>query len=254
MKLSPLIVDDEPLGREAVRSLLAQDPQVADIGEAATGAEAIERIRERKHNLVFLDVQMPDIDGFSILQKANVDSLPAVVFVTAYEQYAIDAFERNAIDYLLKPFTADRFAKMMARVKSHLHAKSMEDLGGRLATLEKSLTSARYLSRVAVKTAGKAIFVRVEDMDWIEAAEDYVQLHVGKATYLLHANLGGLAARLDPEMFLRVHRSVIVNVHSILELHPEFHGEYLIRLKDGTELHSGRTYNDSLKRLVSNSV
>jgi len=253
MPLTVLLVDDEPLAREGLRILLERDPEIGDIHDAKNGHEAVAAVREVRPDLVFLDVQMPEMDGFAAVREIGADRMPAVVFVTAHDQYAIQAFEINAIDYLLKPVTADRFAKALARVKVRLSART-GDVANRqiLSLLETIASPSRYLKRLAVRTAGKTILVDVNEIDWIEAAENYVQLHTSGAGHLLHVTMSTLEKSLDPAIFLRIHRSVIVNVTRIRELQPVMHGEYAITLASGARLQSGRNYSERLKALAAN--
>ena len=251
MPLTVLLVDDEPLAREGLRILLARDPDIAAIHDAKNGHEAVARIREVRPDLVFLDVQMPEMDGFDALREIGADQMPAVVFVTAHDKYAIDAFEINAIDYLLKPVTEERFAKALARVKARLDAS--DDTNRQILSLLETIASpAQYLKRLAVRTAGKTVLVDVADIDWIEAAENYVQLHTSRSNHLLHVTMSTLEKSLDPGIFLRIHRSVIVNVTRIRELQPVMHGEYAITLTSGARLQSGRNYSERLKALAAN--
>ncbi|HUI77531.1 MAG TPA: LytTR family DNA-binding domain-containing protein [Bryobacteraceae bacterium] len=253
MPLTTLLVDDEPLAREGLRTLLLQDPEISAIHEAKDGREAIAAIRELQPDLVFLDVQMPEMDGVAVVKEVGADKMPAVVFVTAYDKYAIQAFEINAVDYLLKPVTAERFAQALARAKTHLQPRPGEEARRQILSLLETMASPRHsVRRLAVRSAGKTIFVDVEDVDWIEAAENYVQLHVGRAAHLLHVTMNTLEESLDPEMFLRIHRSILVNVRRIKELQPALHGEYVVTLQDGVRLQSGRTYNERLKALATN--
>ena len=252
MPLSTLIVDDEPLAREGLRMLLAEDPDVSAIHEAKDGREAVAAIRGTRLDLVFLDVQMPEMDGFSVVQKIPADRMPAVVFVTAHDQYAIEAFEVNAIDYLLKPVTRERFAQALSRAKARLLQPARDESRQILSLLETMVAPQRRLKRVAVRTAGKTLFVDIDDVDWIEAAENYVRLHVGRASHLVHVALGTLEKSLDPEVFLRIHRSILVNVGRIKELEPALHGEYVVTLENDVRLRSGRTYHEKLKALADN--
>jgi two-component system LytT family response regulator len=250
MPLTVLLVDDEPLAREGLRLLLADD---VEIHEAKDGREAVEAIRERCPDLVFLDVQMPEMDGFAVVAAVGADTMPPVVFVTAHDQYAIQAFEVNAIDYLLKPVTGERFRKTLARVKSRLEAKPGEDAGRQILSLLETIASPpRYWKRLAVRRQGKTVFVDIADVDWIEADENYVQVHTGAHAHLLHVTMNALDKALDPEVFLRIHRSVIVNVTRIREMQPAMHGEYVITLASGVRLQSGRIYNEKLKALAAN--
>jgi two-component system LytT family response regulator len=253
MPLTTLIVDDEPLAREGLRMLLAQDPEIAAIHEAKNGREAVTAIRNANPDLVFLDIQMPEMDGFSVVREVGVEQMPAVVFVTAHDRYAIQAFEVNAIDYLLKPVTEERFAQSLSRAKTRLTAKPSEDANRQILSLLETIAAPpRHLKRLAIRSAGKTIFVDVCDVDWMEAAENYVQLNVGKASHLLHVTLSALEKSLNPEVFLRIHRSIIVNVTRIKEVQPGLHGEYVILLENSVRLQSGRMYHEKLKALTAN--
>ena len=233
--------------------LLSADPEVAVISEARDGREAVTAVRERRPDLVFLDVQMPEMDGFAVVREIGTEQMPAVVFVTAHDRFAIQAFEINAIDYLLKPVTAERFAEALDRAKSRLQVKQPDETGRQILGLLESLASPRaYVKRLAVRAAGKTIFVDVEEVDWIEAAENYVELHVGKASHLLHVSMNAIEKSLDPESFLRIHRSLIVNTRRIREMQPVQHGEYLITLHSGARLQSGRSYSAQVKGLADN--
>ena len=251
--MTTLIVDDEPLAREGLRMLLSQDAEVSAIHEAKDGREALATIRETRPDLVLLDVQMPEIDGFSVVKEIGPEQMPAVVFVTAHDQYAIQAFEINAIDYLLKPVTEERFAQAMERAKLRIRHRPADEANRQIISLLETIASPRrYLKRLAVRSAGKTVFVEVEDIDWMEAAENYVQLHAGRSGHLLHVAMNTLEKSLDPEMFQRIHRSVIVNVRRIKELQPALHGEYVITLQNGVRLQSGRIYHQKLKALAAN--
>ncbi len=253
MQLTTLIVDDEPLAREGLRALLAKDPEIAAIREARDGREAVAAIRECKPDLVFLDVQMPEMEGFAVVQTIGAQSMPAVVFVTAHDQYAIQAFEVNALDYLLKPVIEERFVKALGRAKDRIRSNAAADSNRQIIGLLETIASPRnYLKRLAVRSAGKTVFLDIEEVDWIAAAENYVELHAGKAAHLLHVTMNTLEKSLDPEVFIRIHRSIIVNCDRIKELHSGAHGEYVITLRDGVRLKSGRTYADRLKTLVNN--
>jgi two-component system LytT family response regulator len=252
MPLTTLIVDDEPLAREGLRMLLSQDPEVAAIHEARDGREAVAVIRETHPDLVFLDVQMPELDGFSVVKEVGAERMPEVVFVTAHDKYAIQAFEINAIDYLLKPVTEERFNQALRRAKARLQLRPAEASRQILSLLETIASPRRYLKRLAVRSAGKTVFVDADDVHWIEAAENYVQLHTERAGHLLHVPISTLEKSLDPEMFLRIHRSVIVNVRQIRDMQPALHGEYVVTLHNGVRLQSGRMYHEKLKALAAN--
>jgi len=238
--IKALIVDDESLARERVRTLLAEAPGVTLLGECSGGREAVEAIVEERPDLVFLDVQMPDLDGFQVLEA--VDHLPAIVFVTAYDEYALRAFEVHALDYLLKPIEPERFVRTLARVRETLGDKS----DGRLEALLDTLP----LDRLVVRTKGKVFFLKPSEIDWIEADGKHAKLHAGKETHVVRQQLQRLEPRLAPHGFVRVHRSAIVNVDRIKELEPWFHGEYVVILKDGTKLTSSAAHSEALHRIV----
>jgi two-component system LytT family response regulator len=253
MPLTVLIVDDEPLAREGLQALLSRDPEVGMIREARDGREAVASVRELTPDIVFLDVQMPEMDGFAVVRTIGAEHMPAVVFVTAHDQYAIQAFEVNALDYLLKPVVEDRFEKALVRAKSRIRSNGAEGLQRQIIGLLETIASPRnYLKRLAVRSAGKTLFIDVEELDWVQGAENYVELHAGQATHLLHVTMNALEKSLDPAAFLRIHRSLIVNVRRIRDLQPGAHGEYLITLRDGTRLQSGRTYANRLRAMADN--
>ena len=252
MKLSTLIVDDEPLAREGLRALLLKDSEVTDIREARNGREAVESVRKGKPDLVLLDVQMPEMDGFEVVQAIGAESMPGVIFVTAHDQYAIQAFEMNALDYLLKPVIEERFVRAMARAKDRIRLHSAGAYTQIIGLLEALTVPRQYLKRLAVRSGGKILFMEADEVDWFRAAENYVEIHSGQTNHLLHVTMNALEESLDPVMFVRIHRSVIVNIKRIRHLEPNAHGEYVITLRDGTRLQSGRTYADRLKSLVQN--
>ncbi len=248
-----LIVDDEPLAREGLRMLLAEDPEIEAIHEAKDGREAVAALRRTRPDLVFLDVQMPEMDGFSVVREIGAERMPVVVFVTAHDKYAIQAFEVNAIDYLLKPVTRERFAQALARAKARLQTQPAEEASRQILSLLETMAAPRRpLKRLAVRAAGKTTFVEIGDVDWIEAAENYVKLHVGRASHLVHVAMNTLEKSLDPEIFVRIHRSIIVNVGRIQELEPSLHGEYVVTLPHAVRVRSGRTYHETLKALANN--
>jgi len=251
VRLTVLIVDDEPLARDGLRMLLAADPQVATILEAKNGREAVTAIRARRPELVFLDVQMPEMDGFSVVQEVGPERMPAVIFVTAHDRYAIRAFEINAIDYLLKPVTPERFRQALERAKTRMNTGD-ETNRRMVSLLEAIASSSRYVTRLAIRSGSKTSFINVEEIDWIQAAENYVELHAGRARHLLQVAIRTLQASLDPELFVRIHRSVIVNIGRIQELQPASHGEYVIVLRGGVRLQSGRSYHEKVKALTLN--
>jgi two-component system LytT family response regulator len=248
-----LIVDDEPLARDGLRLLLAADPDVTAIDEARSGRDAIARIEAARPDLVLLDVQMPGIDGFGVVDQIGADRMPAVVFVTAHDRYAVQAFELSALDYLLKPVTGPRFARALARAKALLHQRADTGAGDQIRHLLETLASpTRYLRRIAVRTGDTTRFVDTDAIDWIAAAENYVELHVGPAQHLVHVALGTLEKSLDPARFVRIHRSAIVQIDRICAARPAQHGEYVLTLTGGATVRSGRSYHDAVKALLSN--
>jgi two-component system LytT family response regulator len=248
MKIRALIADDEPLAREWVRSAVAEDPDLEVIGEAGDGFEAAESIRRLKPDLVFLDVQMPGLDGFGVLEALSPEEIPAVVFVTAFDQYAVRAFEAQAVDYLMKPFSRERVEEAVRRVRELVKGKSLEDFRESIARIvEKIRRDRSYPEWVLLKAEGKNVFVKVRDIDWIESSRNNVRIHVGQNLYLLHETTTAIASRLDPKRFLRIHRSAIVNIERIRELHPWFNGDYAVILRDGTQLTLSASYRDRLR-------
>jgi two-component system LytT family response regulator len=246
-----LIVDDEPIARKGIRRLLDEAPDVEIVGECGDGAEAVSAIRKQSPDLVFLDVQMPELDGFGMLEKVGVEQGPEIIFVTAYDEYTLRAFDVHALDYLLKPVKPERFHKALGRARDRLQNKLSEKLNNRLlALLEGHRREERAAARLAVKTPQGALLVGVDDVDWIEAAGNYVRLRVGAQAHLLSETISGMEKRLDPRKFLRIHRSRIVNVERIRLLRPLFHGEYEIVLKDGTLLNSGRNYRERIREAL----
>ena len=247
------IVDDEPLARRRIRNLLMEAPDIEVIAECANGKEAIESLEESPPDLLFLDIQMPEIDGFDVLQAIGVGRVPAVIFVTAYDQFALRAFEAHALDYLLKPFDDERFGAALQRARERIRQQQGGDLDRRLqALLENVRGDQGYLRRLVVPSGHRSIFIRTEHIDWIEAERNYVRLHVGGRAYLLRENLTRIASSLDPAMFCRIHRSSIVNIDRIQTVESLFHGEYQVVLQDGTKLTSGRSYRRSLLAIMGN--
>jgi two-component system LytT family response regulator len=248
MKIRALIVDDEPLAREWVRSAVAEDPELEVLGECGDGFEAAEAIRRLKPDLVFLDVQMPGLDGFGVLEALSPEEIPAVVFVTAFDQYAVRAFEAQAVDYLMKPFSKERVEEAVRRVRELVKGRSLEDFRESIGRIvEKIRRDRSFPEWVLLKADGKNVFVKVRDIDWIESSRNNVRIHVGPTIYLLHETTSAIASRLDPKKFLRIHRSSIVNIERIKELHPWFNGDYAVVLRDGTQLTLSSSYRDRLK-------
>jgi len=250
-KIKTFIVDDETLARRRIRRLLAAESDVEVIGECGDPQQAINFIQQRSPDLVFLDIQMPGVDGFGVIESLAPKSIPAVIFVTAFDQYALRAFEVNALDYLLKPFDRTRFRKALDRARIQLRQQNGLTLDHRLSTLLDSIgTKPKQLDRVVIKSAGRIMFLRTDEVDWIEAADNYVRLHVGQDSHLLRETLGALEGRLDPNRFMRIHRSTVVNIDRMKELQPWFHGDYVVILQDGTRLNLSRTYRDRVIDLL----
>jgi two-component system, LytTR family, response regulator len=246
-----LIVDDEPLAREGVRIHLEDQSDFEVVGEAGNGEEAVAAIRELRPDVVFLDIQMPGLDGFGVLTALAGETLPQIVFVTAYDQFALQAFEAHALDYLLKPFDEERFLRSLDRVRHQLRSHRRGDLEDRLVSLLEELGDRpRYLERFVVRAGGKILILRAEDVDWIEAAANYVKLHVGGRVYLMRETMTRLEQSLDSSHFVRIHRSTIVRVDRIRMLEPLFQGDYVVVLQDGARLPTSRTYRDNLQELL----
>jgi two-component system LytT family response regulator len=253
MRLSVLVVDDEPIAREGLRLLLGRQPQVESVSEARNGREAIALIREQRPDLVLLDVQMPARDGFAVVHAVGAERMPPMIFVTAHDQYAIRAFEIAAIDYLLKPVTEQRFDLAFQRAIGRLRATPHENVTQQLMTMLDAIAHPpRQLERFAVRSGETTFFVPVNEVDWIEAFQNYVRLHVGPASYLLHVAMNTLEGVLDSNEFLRIHRCHIVNVRRIARLSSIAHGQFAVELKSGQQLQSGRTYGERIRRMLAN--
>ena len=261
-----LIVDDELLARTRIRNLLRGRREFQVTGECANGKEAITTIEQEQPDLVFLDVQMPDLDGFGLVKAITAERLPVIVFVTAYDQYAVRAFECHALDYLLKPFDDERFEKTLEWAQAQIQRDQLHQFSERMmALLEEypggsktapvhSLSLPRPLSRLMVKSGGRVLFVKADEIDWIEAEGCYARLHTGRQSHLLRETMSALEAQLDPQLFLRIHRSTIINRDRIQELQPQSHGEYTVVLRDGTQLRLSRSYRDKLSTLFGHSL
>ena len=245
-----LVADDELPARQRLIDLLQRDDQVASVSEAADGETAVEMIQRQKPHLLFLDVQMPELDGLGVIDAIGAAEMPLTVFVTAYDQHAIRAFEASALDYLLKPFSDERFEATMARVKARLDERSMKEFGQRVMKMVSAAPSApeKRLDRLVVKAGGTTRFIRVIEIDWIEAAGVYVTLHVAGKELLYRAALNDLAEKLDPRRFVRVHRSALINIESVVQLEPISHGEFEAVLKNGSRTRVSRTYRGQLEK------
>jgi len=246
-----VIVDDEPLARRRVRNLLAEAEDVEVIAECANGRDAIQAIETSPPDLLFLDIQMPELDGFDVLQAIGISSVAVVIFVTAYDQFALRAFEAHALDYLLKPFDDERFEAALQRARERIRQQQGGDLDRRLRALLEEVRGDRgYLQRLVVPKGHRSVFIRTEEIDWIEAERNYIRLHVGGQAYLLRENLSRIESALDPGKFCRIHRSTIVNIDRIQAVESLFRGEYMVVLHDKTKLTSGRSYRRTLHRLM----
>ena len=254
--IKAIIVDDEPIARQNLQALLKTDPEIEVIAVCNGGADAVKWIRKTPPDLLFLDIQMPEIDGFAVLRKINVSNIPAIVFVTAHDEYALAAFEAHALDYLLKPFSEERFSIAVERAKLQIRQRAAAELSRKLQSLltehgaEQSSTAEAYVSRFLIKESSRVFFVKVEEIDWVEAADYYVNLHVGAKTHLLRETMSDLENKLDPSRFLRIHRSAIVNLHRVKEVQTRSGGEYVVAMKDGAQLKLSRSRRDQLESLL----
>lgn len=250
-----MVIDHEPVARERIVGLLQQEQDIELVGECADGAQAVNAIQQQSPDLVFLDVQMPACDGFNVIQQVGPDRMPAVVFVTAYDEYALRAFEVHAIDYLLKPFGRDRFQQTLKHAREHLERRRAGDLGRRLLALVQDVKpEPAKLDRLVVKSGGRVFFLRTDQIDWIEAAGNYVRLHLAADSHLFRETMNNMEARLDARCFVRIHRSRIVNTDRIKELQPWFNGEYVVVLQNGTRLTLSRGYREKLQERLGKAV
>ncbi len=259
-----VIIDDEPAARRGVRLLLSRDPEIVVVGEASSGLEAAELIRRERPELAFLDVQMPGIDGFEVLRRSGDAVPPAVVFVTAYDEHALKAFEVNAVDYVLKPYEDARFLASVQRAKTGLRSRDAEALAARLARLLQFVGKEgggaapagadERSDRILLKSSGEIFFLRADEIDWIEAEGDYMKFHVAGKAHLLRETMARLEARLDPKRFIRIHRSTIVNIDRVRKLTPAFAGEYAVVLADGTKLRLSRGYQERMQAVMNNAL
>lgn len=252
MKIRTLIVDDEAHARERLLQLLKGDADFEVVGECANGRQAIERAKREKCDLLFLDVQMPRLTGFEVCETLAAEgTLPLVVFVTAYDQYALKAFEVHAVDYLLKPFDRERFLKTLQRVKEQLHRATEGIREKQLAALLEDLRhGAKKSDRLILKENGRVVFVRPETIDWLEADGNYVKVHAGSESHYVRETLAGLEAQLPTEKFMRISRSVVVNLDRIKEFQPMFYGDYAVLLQSGTKLSMSRNFRDRLEKML----
>jgi two-component system LytT family response regulator len=251
VKIRTLIVDDEELARERLRSFLAHEPDLELVGECPDGAEAVEVLDRDPVDLLFLDVQMPELDGFGVLEAARPAQMPVVVFTTAFSEHALRAFEVHALDYLLKPFDRERLHVTLERVRERLRESRSGALNEKLTALLADMRpQPPAVDRLVVKTGGKVVLVKMAEIDWIEAADNYVTLHVGPDTHMLRETMNALEARLNSKQFIRISRSTIVNLERIKELQPMFHGDYTVILRNGTRLNLSRSHREKLQHLL----
>jgi two-component system LytT family response regulator len=245
MNARVLIVDDEPLARKRIRRFLADEPDIAAIDECGTGREAIQTVQEKSPDLLFLDIQMPGMGGFEVLQSIRADPMPFVIFITAYDQHALKAFEVHALDYLLKPFTQERFQKALERARMQLAKRgAQENEPGLTALIRKLRTEQTYVSRFMIKSSNRVVFIKTNEVDWIESAANYALLHAGDKTHLVRETMQALETKLCPRTFQRVSRSAIVNLERVKELQPLSKGQYVIILINGKQLTMTRGIRD----------
>ncbi len=248
LKTRVIIADDEPLARARLRMLLAEESWLDVIAECSDGPSTIAAIEKFRPDLVFLDVQMPGGSGFDVIQSVGAGRMPFVIFVTAFDRYALRAFDVHALDYLLKPFDRDRFRDALTRARERIERSSNGDLERRLLAIVNDLKPApQSLERFVIKSGGRVFFLRAEDIEWIEAAGNYVKLHVGAETHVFRETMNSLEARLNPSVFFRIHRSHIVNIERVRELQPWFNGEYVVFLTSGARLTLSRGYREKLQ-------
>jgi two-component system LytT family response regulator len=248
MTLRALVVDDEAPARRRIRRLLLAEPEVAVAGECGDGDTALAMIARERPDLVFLDVQMPERDGFGVVKAIPPAGMPAILFVTGHDRYALRAFEVHAVDYLLKPFTGERFRTALARARERIARRVPDAALGRLAAELRNPPG--YLSRLAVRTGGRTVVVALAGVDWMEAADNYVRLHAGTREYLVRETLASLEAQIDPARFARIHRSVVVQIDRVAEVRPATHGDAEVTLRDGTRLAASRTWRERLQRAL----
>jgi two-component system LytT family response regulator len=250
-KIRAVIVDDEPLARDRVRMLLAGVDDIAVVGEFGDGRSAANGILDLRPDLLFLDVQMPEVDGFGVLHLVGAEQMPVTVFVTAYDQYALKAFDVSAVDYLLKPFDRERFLRALARARKQIPSA---DSQARLLSLLQNVNKNAVQERLVIKSAGRISFLKTDEVDWIEAAGNYVRLHVARESHMLRETMSAIEGKLDPGKFVRIHRGAVVNLERIKDLQPLFHGDHQVTLRDGSRLTLSRSYRENLERVLGRSL
>lgn len=250
-KISVVIVDDEPLARHGLREIIGSEKDIAVVAEASDGEEALRLIAKHSPDVVFLDIQMPEVDGFDVIRALPKKKIPLIVFVTAYDEFAVKAFASHALDYILKPFDAERIRTALYRVREMIKLKTNAAYSEKLLEALQTLHSPKkYIERIMVRHAGKISFVPVDEILWIEAAADYIVLHTKKGKHTTREMIGSIELQLDPSRFIRIHRSVIVNIEAVRELQPQHHGEYSMLMTEGTILTVSRTYKDRISTLI----
>jgi two-component system, LytTR family, response regulator len=254
-KIRAVIADDEPLARQRLLMLLALEDWVEVVAECADGPAALAAIEKLRPDLVLLDIEMPGASGFELIEAIGPARMPCVIFVTAFDNYALRAFDVRALDYLLKPFDRDRFHTALARAREHIERGASGELERRLLELVHDLKPAtHFLERFVVKAGGRVFFVRASEIEWIEAAGNYVKLHVGGDTHLFRETMNAVERTLDPDVFYRIHRSFIVNIERVRELQPSFNGEYVVCLKSGARLTLSRGYREKLQERIGRTL
>jgi two-component system, LytTR family, response regulator len=248
-----LIVDDERPARDKLKILLSQEPDVKVISECANGAAALTALNELRPDLLLLDIQLPDIDGFSLLKSLRIEQLPLVIFTTAYDQYAIKAFDAHALDYLLKPFDHERLKEALHRARLAIKTQNDRVLTDRLLKILQGNSPAPVARRLLIRSGGRVVFLAYDEIEWIDAAANYVRVNAGKASYMLRGSIGTIADKLPAEQFVRIHRSTVVNARMIKELHPCNSGEFIVVLRNGKELSCSRGYRAGLRNLIEST-
>jgi two-component system, LytTR family, response regulator len=249
-----LIADDEPLARERISRLLSSEADVQVVSQCRDGLETVTSIKQSRPDLAFLDIEMPEIDGLGILREIPSDATPVIIFTTAYDHYAIQAFEAHALDYLLKPFDEERFRRALQRARTHIENLRSKDLATRLlAALEESRPATTESDRLVIKSGGKVVFLKLDEIDWVEAAANYVHIHAGNEGYYMRETMNSFESRLDATRFIRIHRSTIVNLSKIKELQPCNNGEFIVVLRNGKELSLSRGFRDRIQNFLQRS-
>ena len=250
-----VIADDEPLARNRIRRLLSGDKDIEIVAECKNGKETVAALDQHQPDLLFLDVEMPEVDGFGVLEQVGAENMPVVIFVTAYDQYAVQAFETHALDYLLKPFDEDRFHKALQRARFQVERSRTGEITTRLLAMLHDVRPqpTPASDRLVIKSGGRIVFLKSEEIDWVEAAANYVRIHTGNEEYLMRETMNAFEAKLDSRRFMRIHRSIIVNLEKIRELQPCNNGEYIVVLRTGKELSLSRSFRDRIQDYLRRS-